>query len=63
MEKERTDFDVLERLLELSRLEQTPTTDQENEFSELTGKLERRFEKSLAFEDRTRRLARYLRAA
>jgi hypothetical protein len=63
MEKEKTDFDVLKRLWELSRLEQTPTIDQKKEFFELKDEFEQRLEKSLSLEERTRRLARCLKAA
>jgi hypothetical protein len=63
MEKEQTDFDVLKRLWELSRLEQTPTIDHKKEFVELKDEFEQRLEKSLALEERTRRLARCLKAA
>jgi hypothetical protein len=63
MNQEKTDLHVLKRMWELSRLENAPTTDQVKEFSQLKEKLERRLEKSLELEDRTRRLARYLKAA
>ena len=63
MRKQATDYDVLERLWELSRLERRPTPDQEKEFSELKEKFERRLEKSFELEEKTLRLARYLKAA
>jgi hypothetical protein len=63
MGREEADLSVLNRLWELSRLEKMPTADQRKEFSKLKGQFERRLEKSLELEKRTRRLARYLRAA
>jgi hypothetical protein len=63
MEHDVCDFVVLKRLWDLSRLEHRPTADQEKEFVALKDTLERGLEKSLALEDRTRRLARYLKAA
>ena len=63
MRNQATDYDVLKRLWELSRLDQKPTVDQEKEFSRLKGRLERRLEKSLELEEKTVRLARFLKAA
>ena len=63
MKNETTDYDVLQKLLELSRLEQAPTPEQEKAFSELKDEFSRSVNKSLELEDRTRRLARYLKAA
>jgi hypothetical protein len=63
MEKGKTDFDVLKRLWELSRLEQTPTDQQDKEFSQLKDELEHRLEKSVSLEEKTSRLVRYLKAA
>jgi hypothetical protein len=63
MVKKVTDLDILRRMWELSRLEQSPTDDEVEEFSELKDQLERSLEQSLALEERTRRLVRYLLAA
>jgi len=63
MEINLTDLDVLKRLSELSKLEQKPTPRQKKEFIRLKGELERRLEESLALEERTIRLVRFLKAA
>ena len=59
----RKDMDLLNRLLELSRLEKTPTAAQEKEFSRLQSEMALRLKKSMEIEDKTRRLLRYLKAA
>jgi hypothetical protein len=63
MEQEIADFYVLERLLVLSRLERTPTADEEKEHCQLQDELKCRLANSISLEGRTTRLVRYLKAA
>jgi len=61
--KQARDLDLLKRLWTLSCLEQKPTAAQKKEFAKLTGEYQQRLRKLLVLEDRTLRLARYLKAA